>query len=102
MNNREIQDDDREHLDGVNLHTNLWYDSRAEGAQSMMSPCQSPYTNLTSVPDNALVSFSDGTEMEVDSDSFTELHLNGQRAACFIIERAMLDPDAIVHPRGGE
>lgn len=82
-------------------HLDMFYETRAEEAihVSDSDPCNSPNTELTSVPESAEIRYDGYPDRELDATSFENLTGEGYKLAQFLIERAMLDPDATVIPK---
>jgi hypothetical protein len=81
-----------------NLHLVQFYESRATVQHRNSDPCKSPHTELTSVPESATIRYRDQENQAMSPDTITDSFERNYEASRFFIERAMLDPDAVVVP----
>jgi hypothetical protein len=79
-------------------HLNLWFDSRASPYIKNSSPVNNPNTDLSEVPREAKIHFEHGSTRELSVSKFESLDCGGDKVRRFLIERALLDPDATVVP----
>jgi hypothetical protein len=79
-------------------HLSLFYETRSSVFVQNSAPSNSPNTELTESPEAAEIDYQDGPTREIDSAEFEAPEGKGYETAQFIIERAMLDPDAFVRP----
>jgi hypothetical protein len=79
-------------------HLDLWYQTRTAPHIDNTSAANNPNTDLSAVPTAATISFTDGPRREVSPEQFEERCAKPNVVADFLIQRAMLDPDATVKP----
>lgn len=79
-------------------HIDLFYETRGSVHISRSDATNNPYTELKSVPEACEIRYDDGTVREVNCNKFDAPDGDGYKIARFLIERAMLDPDATVIP----
>lgn len=79
-------------------HKELFYKTRASMFVQNSDPANSANTELTKSPEAAEIVYKDGPTRQIDSTEFEAPDGKGYETAQFLIERAMLDPDAIVRP----
>lgn len=80
-------------------HLDMFYETRSSVHVTKSSPCNSPNTNLTTLPTAAEIRYKDGPNRFIDADSFEAPGGRGFETARFLISRAMIDPDANVVPK---
>lgn len=80
-------------------HLSLFYDTRSNVHIKNTDPSNSSKTALNETPEVALVRYEDGTERFVDSLKYKAPNGKGYETEQFLLERAMLDPDATVIPK---
>jgi len=83
-------------------HLDMFYETRASVHVSNTNPSNNPNSELNFVPEIAKICFKDGENRVIDSHSLEAPNGKGYETAQFLIQRAMLDPDAVVIAMGEE
>jgi hypothetical protein len=78
----------------------MFYSSRDPEAVhiSDSDPSNSANTDLTEVPQAAVIRFENGVEQRVEKEHPKAPAGRAYEASQFLINRAMIDPDAVVEP----
>jgi len=79
-------------------HLDMFYETRGSTYVSASDPSSSPNTELNSTPTAAEIRFADGPNRFIDAEEFEAPDGNGFEVARFLIQRAMMDADAVVVP----
>jgi len=74
----------------------MFYETRRAVHVKDSDPTKSPHTELSSVPTKAEIRYADHENKVVDCEEFEAPNGKGYETAKFLIERSMLDPDAVV------
>lgn len=81
-------------------HLDLWYQTRTAPHIEDTSAANNPNTDLAQVPQEATIIFADGPDRDISPSAFEGRCAEPQKVSDFLIQRAMLDPDATVIPSG--
>lgn len=79
-------------------HLDMFYNTRGSIAVSNSDPTNNPHTELKSVPEACEIRYEDYPNRSLDCNDFEAPNEKGYETARFLIERAILDPDATVVP----
>ena len=79
-------------------HLSLFYETRQSVQVDDTNPGNNPHTDLRRPPEVAKITFDNHPDRLIDSEQFDAPDGKGYEVAQFLIQRAMLDPDATVIP----
>jgi hypothetical protein len=84
-------------MSGVS-HLSMFYDSRWAVQFTDSDPSASPNTDLSHTPEAATIRYESGVTRDIDCNEYEAPNGKGYETAKWLIQRAMLDPDATVIP----
>jgi hypothetical protein len=76
----------------------MFYDTRMAVHVSDSNPVNTPNTELNSPPLAAEIVYEDSPDRTIDAETFDAPNGKGFETARFLLNRALLDPDATVIP----